>query len=120
MIIVLLVALSPFILWFLYAITFVGLMLPLILITGLFLVGWVLFTVSYFVFPNIKKFAIDPYYKDNIGKTAEGVREKIKGIDEYDPSDDELPEYVYDNGRMVHRSVIENESAGLFDENSRE
>lgn len=117
MILAILFALSPFILWFLYAIVIIPLMLPLVLISAFFLVGWVMFTVSYFLFPNIKKYAIDPYYAENKDKTAQGVREKIKGIDEYDPRDDELPEYVYDNGRMVHRSVIENApEKGLFDE----
>ena len=120
MILVILLALSPFIFWFFYAIVFPPLMLPLVFITGFFLVGWIMFTISFFLFPNIKKYAIDPYYAANADKTAQGVRDKIKGIDEYDPSDDELPEYVYDNGRMVHRSVIENApDKALFNEDEQ-
>ncbi|MBQ9107017.1 MAG: hypothetical protein IJY56_03910 [Clostridia bacterium] len=71
------------------------------------------YTISFLSFPVVRKYIIDPYYKANPSQTADAVindgtdSSPFKNIGKSieDPS---LPEYVYENGKMVPRSVIEN------------
>ena len=67
-----------------------------------FLFGFWFFTVSYLVFPALQKHIIDPYYAEHPQFTSSGVNSA-------DTAEEEKPEYVYHNGRMVHRSVLEQE-----------
>lgn len=76
--------------------------------------AWLSYTVNAIAFPNIKRLIIDPYYRQNPQETAEGIKKSEKSHEESSPANEELPEYVYENGRMVHRSVIEQES--LFED----
>lgn len=82
--------------------------------------------VSYNTYPAIKKFVIDPYYNDKNKveesteepqteqkDTTASITETAQTVVE-DDEPEELPEYVYHNGRMVHRSVLEQEN--LFDD----
>ena len=130
---------------------FFPLMLMFFVIIGFSLFS---FTVSFVTFPSLKKYIIEPYYKENPGevfdeRNAEDDREddeEKNGIDDSDGVTDGLsgndkingeidrkkdedatqetavdsssdtnkkepskPEYVYHNGRMVPRSVLENE-----------
>ena len=84
------------------------------------------YLVSCFAYPSIQKYVIDPYYaeqnkvKEDNSK-AEDETAESDGSDgasdngnENSEDEDELPEYIYHNGRMVHRSVIEQES--LFED----
>ena len=61
------------------------------------------YSVNFITFPALKKFIIDPYYEKNKDKTSES-------LDSEEQSGKPLPEYVYHNGRMVHRSVLEAET----------
>ncbi len=92
-----------------------GALVPIwIVLTFGFLIGFMLYTVAFISYPSIKKFAIDPYYEQHKEETAEAVKNKTE-----DDEDEELPEYVYENGRLVHRSVIENNEETIFDEDPR-
>lgn len=91
-----------------------GIMIPLAVLYTLFVYfGTMSFSGTFITFPVLKKYIIDPYYNDNPNETAEAVTdpEKVfKNIgDEIEKK--ELPEYVYENGKLVHRSVIENAMA---------
>ena len=87
--------------------------------------------VSYNTYPAIKKYVIDPFYnkqieESNNDKVTENSSEEVVDIKvdvatdvkedngEKSENNDDLPEYVYHNGRMVHRSVLEQQN--LFDD----
>ncbi len=82
-----------------------------IILTFGFLIGFMLYTIAFIAYPSIKRYAIDPYYEEHKEETAEGVKNASE--------EDELPEYVYENGKMVHRSVIENNPESIFDDNPK-
>ncbi len=78
--------------------------------------GFSAFSVCYLTYPPLQQYVIEPYYRDHPQQTAAAVRRPL-GEDEQDSEDEQekqeqkpLPEYVYHNGRMVHRSVIESQS----------
>lgn len=102
-------ALSAIMIYFSFPIPLLR-VLWILLIFGFF-IGFALYTVSFISYPSIKKYAIDPYYEEHKEKTAEAVKDSSLAEDE-----EELPEYVYENGRMVHRSVLENESEAVFND----
>ena len=97
-----------------------GALILLTVLTFMLFFAFISYTVNYVTFPVIKKYIIDPYYKANPGETAEGLKisnsESEAEADEQEEA--EKPEYVYENGRLVHRSVIENEQ--LFRDNGNE
>ena len=70
--------------------------------------GFILYTVSFFTFPPIKKYILDPYYEKNPTLTAEGDNTEISPDTDYSNDDinSENSEFVYINGRMVHRSAV--------------
>lgn len=81
--------------------------------------GFIAYTTSFFTFPSIKKFVLDPYYKEHPLETAEGI-DKFEDVDEIDyigeDENEELQsEFVYLNGRMVHRSALSTEN--IFSDN---
>ncbi len=82
-----------------------------IILTFGFLIGFVLYTIAFIAYPSIKRYAIDPYYEEHKEETAEAVKNASE--------EDELPEYVYENGKMVHRSVIENNPETIFDDDPK-
>lgn len=92
-----------------------------LMLVTFFVIGFVLYSVSFFAFPAIKKLIIDPYYAQNPKETLEGV--KIALDEESDEeegeqvNDEPKSEYVYHNGRMIHRSVLEEDA--LFDDTLR-
>ena len=102
------------ILLFLFAYIF-GMAYPIIMsLTFTFLLivffsFWFYF-ISYMTYPSILKYIVDPYY-EKLKKDKEESKEA-----EPDVAEDEPPEYVYHNGRMVHRSVLEQEQ--LFADDS--
>ncbi len=83
---------------------FIGL---LIIVIVCFVTGFMFYSVNYITFPALKKYIIDPYYEKNKDETSEVLEKEEQ---ESKP----LPEYVYHNGRMVHRSVLEAET--VFDD----
>lgn len=86
----------------------------LILIAG-FLVGFTFYSVNFIIYPALKKYIIDPYYENNKEETSEVVNNK-----DSEKIERELPEYIYHNGRMVHRSVLEAENIFNDDINNGE
>ena len=68
--------------------------------------GIVFYTVAFFTFPSIKKYILDPYYKDHPEKSSESIIEKDNIFEEQK----EQPEFVYHNGRMIHRSALDAEA----------
>lgn len=95
-----------------------GALILLCALTFMVLFALISYTANYIAFPIIQKYIIDPYYKANPNETAAAVLEAIQSDDEASDDAVELPEYVYENGRMVHRSVIENEQ--LFKDMGKE
>lgn len=97
-----------------------GALILTIALTFMIIFALISYTVNYVTFPVIQKYIIEPYYSQNPGETAEGIKslEKDASEDEDGEEEQELPEYVYENGRMVHRSVIENEQ--LFKDRGNE
>lgn len=90
----------------------------LIAVTVMVIFALISYTANYIAFPQVSKFVIEPFYRNNPDKTAEGILSG-SGSDEADDGEErELPEYVYENGRMIHRSVIESRS--VFDDKGRE
>ncbi len=82
-----------------------------------FAIGFMLYSISFISFPAIKKYIIDPYYM----KESKETMNTIKGEEdtECDGEEEKLneepkSEYVYHNGRMIHRSVLEEDA--LFDD----
>lgn len=78
------------------------------------LFGFIFYMNSAIAYPSIQQYVIDPYYSANQAETSIGITaadvsddaaSRIEGEE-----DEELPEYVYHNGRMVHRSVFEQEN----------
>ena len=74
-----------------------------IILSVCFVTGLMFYSVNFITFPALKKFIIDPYYEKNKDKTSES-------LDSEEQSGKPLSEYVYHNGRMVHRSVLEAET----------
>ena len=108
-----------FLLWlaFNFGMAFPLVMAFLVLIVLTFLIGFVFFVVMYAVYPPIKRVVIDPYYAEHKEETSEMLKksssnDKNAEDSSKDTSDNEISqesEYVYHNGRMVHRSTLESE-----------
>ncbi len=81
-----------------------------------FFFGFYYFTISFIIHPVLQRYIVDPYYKANPQKTSAAF-DKKSTFDNKEEHTKEVPEYVYHNGRMVHRSVLESEN--LFDDNRR-
>ena len=112
-----------FLLWlaFNFGMAFPLVMAFLVLIVLTFLIGFVFFVIMYAVYPPIKRVVIDPYYAEHKEETSEMLKkgsktavndENIEDMskDVVDEEDSQESEYVYHNGRMVHRSTLESES----------
>ena len=89
----------------------VAILMPvaLILLVG-FLFAFISFTINFIVYPSLQRYAIDPYYDRHPEQTAEGVlaaREAARLENHTEEHTAQDSEYVYENGRMVHRSLIE-------------
>ncbi len=80
-----------------------------------FFFGFYYFTISFITHPVLQRYIVEPYYKANPHKTS-AVFER-KPSDDEEETKKEIPEYVYHNGRMVHRSVLESEN--LFDDSRK-
>lgn len=76
--------------------------------------GFILYTIAYFTFPVIKRYILDPYYKEHPELTAEGedIPKAASAIDYTAKAPEEKPqsEYVYHNGRLIHRSALEEQN----------
>ena len=112
-----------FLLWlaFNFGMAFPLVMAFLVLIVLTFLIGFVFFVIMYAVYPPIKRVVIDPYYAEHKEETSEMLKKGSKTAvndeniedtskDVVDEEDSQESEYVYHNGRMVHRSTLESES----------
>lgn len=88
---------------FIFPILFV---FSLVLIAGMFF-GLVSFFISFNVFPQIQKYILDPYYEEHPEQSAEAVKHPENFWN--GGEGEETPEYVYYNGKMVHRSLLEEE-----------
>ncbi|HHW46436.1 MAG TPA: YesL family protein [Clostridiales bacterium] len=89
-----------------YSLASYAAMLLMLAFTGMLFFALLSYTINSFAFGTIKKFIIDPYYKQNPLETSEGVKQVLKSGGDREV---ELPEYVYENGRLIHRSIIEKE-----------
>ncbi len=82
--------------------------------------GIVFYTIAFFTFPPIKKYILDPYYEEHPEESSKSVFEKINSsnldIQNQSETSKDLPEFVYHNGRMIHRDALETEK--VFDDNS--
>ncbi len=81
----------------------------LILFALLLFFGFIFYTVAFFTFPPIKKYILDPYYEKHPEETSEAVTGEIDMQAGFSEKKEETPEFVYHNGKMVHRSVFEQE-----------
>ena len=88
----------------------------LTILLAAFLFGFYFFTISFITHPVLQKYIVEPYYKANPEKTS-AVIQKTSFIEDREELIKETPEFVYHNGRMVHRSVLESEA--LFDDNRK-
>ena len=86
----------------------------MVILAVCFLPGFYLFTVSFVTHPLLQRYVVEPYYQAHPQQTAAALQKREEG----QPQPKEQPEYVYYNGRMVHRSVVEKES--VFDDTRRE
>ena len=78
--------------------------------------GLVFYSTAFFTFPSIKKYVLDPYYEEHPNETSKSVGKRVKNSD--GEIVEELPEFVYHNGKMVARSALENEK--VFSDNDNE
>lgn len=89
----------------------------LIILLICFLPAFYIFTISFVTHPALQKYIVEPYYKKNPEKTSAVLQSSVKDTEDQQEIAREIPEYVYHNGRMVHRSVLESES--VFEDNHR-
>ncbi len=80
-----------------------------LLIIALFFMAFTLYIMAYFTFPAIQKHILDPYYESHPEETSNSLKSMKTDEDNDENNDIDLPEYVYHNGRMVHRSIFERE-----------
>ena len=74
--------------------------------------GILFYTIAFFTFPSIKQYILDPYYEQHPSETSQSVLDKPNAEDinfGAEPKEEDLPEFVYHNGKMVHRSAFEEE-----------
>lgn len=71
--------------------------------------GIIFYNVAFFTFPSIKKYILDPYYEEHEEESSKSVA-STNGSSEKD-----LPEFVYYNGKMVHRNALKEEK--VFNDN---
>lgn len=64
--------------------------------------------ISFMTYPSLLKYIIDPYYEKL--KASQDETESDEASADSDDEKQEESEYVYHNGRMVHRSVLEQEN----------
>ena len=83
----------------------------MILFFMVFSFGITLYTIAFFTYPPIKKYILDPYYESHPEESSESVLNKVEAseINTMEEKKD-LPEFVYHNGRMIHRDALETES----------
>ena len=82
-----------------------------------FFFGFYYFTVSFLIHPILQRYIVEPYYRANPQQTSASFTKPSVNTEGEEGSPREIPEYVYHNGRMVHRSVLESEN--LFDDNRK-
>lgn len=82
--------------------------------------GFIFYTIAFFTFPSIKKYILDPYYDKHPELTVNGESTPAPASGEIDfTADDnskEESEYIYLNGRLVHRSSLNAEA--IFDDSA--
>lgn len=110
------VYLGLYLLIFYLSLSMQGALILLVVLTLMLIFALVSYTMNYVAFPVIQQYIVDPYYREHPDQTAEGLRAAAQKSTDDDPDEKEreLPEYVYENGRMVHRSVAESRS--VFDD----
>jgi len=93
------------------------LLMPIaILYIGGIMFSFLSYTASFLTFPTIKKYILDPYYKDHpehsLVSVENGNTSDVAADTPVNDADEtgELPEFIYQNGKLVHRSVLENKS----------
>ncbi|OJU11705.1 MAG: hypothetical protein BGN88_07310 [Clostridiales bacterium 43-6] len=75
--------------------------------------GFSFLVISFVSFPAIKRFILDPYYEKHPEQTSDLM--KLSQSEQAEYKEKELPEFVYHNGKMVHRSSLEEEN--VFEDN---
>lgn len=74
--------------------------------------GIAFYTIAFFTFPSIKRYILDPYYEQHPNETSQSAINKPNAEDinfGAELKQVDLPEFVYHNGKMVHRSAFEEE-----------
>lgn len=93
-----------------------SIIIPFLVIAWVFvLFGFIFYLISAVSYPPIQQYVIDPYYNENQAETSSGiiaadVNSESESRLEGEKDDESKSEYVYHNGRMVHRSVFEKEN----------
>ncbi len=85
----------------------------IIILLACFIPAFFSYTVAMVTHPSLQRYVVEPYYQTHVEKTSTILTKPNDGNKNEQP-EKEIPEYVYHNGRMVHRSVLESES--LFDD----
>ncbi len=83
----------------------------LFILLACFMLAFFVYTAAFVTHPILQKYVVEPFYEANPQMTSASILAKGNGEE---TQEKEIPEYVYHNGRMVHRSVLESES--LFDD----
>ncbi len=73
------------------------------------LFGFWYYFVSFMTYPSLRRYVIDPYY-ESIAEKNEHDNSDETADDASADEEESVPEYVYHNGRMVHRSVLEQQT----------
>lgn len=89
----------------------------LMILLSCFLPAFFLYTAAFVTHPSLQKYVVEPFYQANPDQTSAVLKQPAGPTDTDKQPPREIPEYVYHNGRMVHRSVLESES--LFEDNRR-
>lgn len=89
-------------------------MLVAILICAVFLFSFISFTVNFAVYPNVEKYLIEPYYNQDRDEEEDEDGQDVKEDTDKTSS---KSEYVYENGRLIRKSLLEEES--LFDDSDK-
>ncbi len=87
----------------------------LAILLACFFPAYFIYSAAFITHPSLQRYVVEPYYQSNPQQTSAVLKQSTLEHDSTDNKETkDLPEYVYHNGRMVHRSVLESES--LFDD----
>lgn len=80
--------------------------------------GFIFYTVSFFSFNPIKKHILDPYYEKHPEQTSAALQNVNTDEISLNQNEKQSSEFVYHNGKMVHRTALEQNK--IFDDDKGE